>query len=74
MFTFPIWQDNTKIYRFIALPVSGLWIAYNIHYNSAFGLIAEIILLFFEVIGIVRNDIIKKSKKEGDEYESISCW
>lgn len=60
LFTFSVWQDNNKVYRWLSLPISALWITYNICYKSLFGVIAELILLIFEIVGIVR--IIREKK------------
>lgn len=60
--TYSVWQKNLKIYRFIAIIVSILFIIYAIHINSLFALITEVILLFAEIIGIFIN-------KKGDLHE-----
>lgn len=54
LFTYSVWQDNTKIYKYLALPISALWISYNICFKSMFGIIAEFVLLLFEIIGIIK--------------------
>ena len=60
LFTYSVWQDNTKIYRWLSLPISALWITYNICFKSVFGIIAELVLLMFEIVGIIK---IQKQKK-----------
>ena len=54
LYTYSIWQDDVKKYRWIAIPMSLSWITYNISVSSIFGVITEIILLIFEIIGIVK--------------------
>lgn len=55
LFTYSVWQDNTKTYRWLSLPISALWLSYNIIFKSTFGIIAELVLLSFEIVGIVKN-------------------
>lgn len=55
LFTYSVWQDNTKTYRWLSLPISALWLSYNIIFKSTFGIIAELVLLSFEIAGIVKN-------------------
>ena len=55
LFTYSVWQNNTKVYRWLSLPISALWLSYNIVYKSAFGIIAELVLLTFEITGIIKN-------------------
>jgi hypothetical protein len=54
LFTYTIWQDDIKIYRYLAVPVSICWIVYNACYLSIMGVIAETIVLSFEIIGIIK--------------------
>lgn len=58
LYTLSVWQKNTKIYKFMGIPVSLLWIAYNIFIRSLFGILLEAALFVVEIIGI-----IKASKK-----------
>ena len=60
LYTYSIWQDDVKTYRWLALPNSVLWITYNIYAKSLFGVIAELILLIIEIIGIIKIQKIKK--------------
>ena len=53
LFTYSIWQKNIKLYKWIALPVSFLWIIYNVLVGSVFGYISEGILLLVEIIGVI---------------------
>ena len=60
LYTYSIWQDEIKIYRWLAIPTSISWIIYNTYTNSIFAIISESILLIIEIIGIVK---LYKSKK-----------
>ncbi|NLA33786.1 MAG: YgjV family protein [Tenericutes bacterium] len=59
LMTYSLWQKNLKIYRFLSLPISILWLTYNIYCNSIFGIVAEIVLLIFELLAIYKYDIKK---------------
>lgn len=58
LYTLSVWQKNTKVYKFMGIPVSILWISYNIFIRSLFGILLEVALFVVEIIGI-----IKASKK-----------
>ena len=60
LYTYSIWQDDIKIYRWIAIPISLSWITYNISTKSIFGIITELVLFTIEIIGIIK--IYKKDK------------
>lgn len=59
--TYSIWQDNIKIYRFLAVPVSLCFLIYAIHINSVIAIFTEIILLIMEIIGIISLYLNKKN-------------
>lgn len=61
LFTYSVWQDNTNVYRYMAIPMSIMWIVYNLYCNSLFGTILECIMLIFEIVGIIKN---RKNKNE----------
>lgn len=63
MFTYSVWQNNNKIYRYMAVPMSIMWIVYNIICNSILGVIAESIMIIFEIIGIINIPKVTKSAK-----------
>lgn len=52
--TYSIWQDNTKIYKFISIPVSVCFIVYAIHLSSFVAIVTEVILLITEIVAIVK--------------------
>lgn len=54
LYTYSIWQDDIKLYRWLAIPISLSWITYNIHSNTLFGIITECILLIIEIIGVIK--------------------
>lgn len=60
LFTYSVWQDNNKIYRYLAIPISILWIIYNVYIYSVFAIISECILLIIKIIGVIK---LYKSKE-----------
>ena len=59
LFTYSVWQDNTNVYRYLAVPMSIMWIVYNLCCNSLLGTITECTVLVFEIAGIIRNKKLK---------------
>ncbi len=62
IYTYSIWQDEIKVYRWLSIPTSISWIIYNIYSNTLFGIISESILLIIEIIGIIKLYQQKKLK------------
>lgn len=54
LYTYSVWQDDIKVYRWLAIPYSLSWIVYNVSANSIFGIITECILLVIEIIGVIK--------------------
>ena len=67
IYTYSIWQKNTKIYKFCGIPVGILWIIYNVYIRSIFGIILETALLIFSIGGYIgelrQQKITPKSEK-----------
>lgn len=55
IYTYSVWQKNTKIYKWLGIPVSLCWITYNIYIASLFGIILEGILMTSAIIGLIRE-------------------
>jgi len=55
LYTYSVWQKKTSIYKVLGIPVSIIWIVYNIYIVSIFGVILEAVLLISAIIGIVRE-------------------
>jgi hypothetical protein len=53
--TYAIWQDKVEVYRFLGIPVSMLWLGYQISLNAIFAIILESILLISTIIGYVKE-------------------
>lgn len=55
LYTFSVWQKSTKVYKILGIPVSILWLSYNIYIHSIFGIILEFILMISAIIGFIRD-------------------
>ncbi len=60
IYTYSVWQKNTKVYKYLGIPTSICWIIYDIYITSWFGMILESALMISAIIGIVR---VHKEKK-----------
>ena len=60
LYTYSIWQDDVKVYRLLAIPVSISWITYNVYSKTLFGIITESVLLIIEIVGVIKLKKIKK--------------
>ena len=56
LYTFSVWQKSTKVYKILGIPVSLLWLSYNIYIHSIFGIILEFILMTSAVIGFTKEN------------------
>lgn len=63
LYTYSIWQKNTKIYKILGVPVSIGAIIYNLYINSICGVIFESFLAVSAIIGLLRENINNKSVK-----------
>ena len=52
--TYSIWQDNVKIYKFLAIPVSVCFIIYAFHIGSVVAIITEVVLLITEIVALIK--------------------
>lgn len=69
IFNYSVWQKNIKIYRWLSVPVSALYITYNVFVHTIMGVVLEVILLAFEIVGIVRLYWKPKKKLEAQDIE-----
>lgn len=63
LYTFSVWQKNTKVYKLLGMPIEAIWIVYNIYIFSIFGIILESILAISTVVGYLRELREKKHIK-----------
>lgn len=62
LYTYSVWQKNTKRYKILGIPVGIIWIIYNIYIFSIFGIILETVLAISAIIGYIKEN--KKIKGE----------
>lgn len=60
LYTYSVWQKNTKIYKLLGIPIGILWVLYNIYIMSLFGIILEGTLLICSTTGYILE--AKKNK------------
>lgn len=55
LYTYSVWQKNTKIYKILGMPIGIIWIIYNIYIFSVFGIISETVLAVSAIIGYMKE-------------------
>ena len=55
LYTFSVWQKNTKVYKLLGMPIEAIWIIYNVYIFSIFGIILESVLAVSTVVGYLRE-------------------
>lgn len=56
LYTYSVWQKNTKVYKLLGIPIGIMWIIYNIYIFSIFGIILEVVLAISSIIGYIREN------------------
>lgn len=56
LYTYSVWQKNTKVYKLLGMPIGIMWIIYNIYIFSIFGIILEVVLAISSIIGYIREN------------------
>ncbi len=70
LYTFSVWQKNTKVYKLLGMPIEAIWIVYNIYIFSIFGIILESILAISTVVGYLRE--LREKKHINNKYYFFS--
>lgn len=52
--TFAYWQSNLRLYTIISFINSIIWVIYGICYKSIFAVVAELVIIIFELIRIFK--------------------
>lgn len=55
LYTYSIWQKNTKVFKLLGIPVSIFYIIYNVYVKSILGVVFEGLLMFSAIIGLIRE-------------------
>ena len=61
LYEISIWQNSTKVYKMLGIPVAFCWMSYNGFVLSPFGVICEFIMLTVSIYGYVKE--VKSHKK-----------
>lgn len=56
IYTYALWQTNTKIYKFLGIIVNGLMIIYDIYINSILGTILISISFVSSLVGYLKEN------------------
>lgn len=56
LYTYSVWQKDTKIYKILGIFVELIWIIYNIYIFSIFGIILEVVLAISAIIGYIKEN------------------
>ncbi len=68
LYEISIWQNNTKVYKILGIPVALCWMLYNVFVFSVAGIVSEGIIFLAAVIGYWREyraDKLQNSKRLG---------
>lgn len=65
LYEISIWQKNTKVYKFLGIPVAFCWMVYNGFELSVFGVLCEMAVLVASVVGYVGEVKAGKKRKRG---------
>ena len=56
MYTYALWQKNTKTYKLLGIIVNGLMIVYDIYIGSIFGVVLISIAFVNSIVGFVKEN------------------
>ncbi len=56
IYTYALWQKNTRTYKILGIIVNGLMIVYDIYIKSIFGVVLITISFVSSIIGYIRED------------------
>ncbi len=65
-----IWQNSTKVYKFLGIPVALCWMLYNGFIFSWVGVITESFMLIASIVGYVRE--VRGGKKRKAQAKSAA--
>lgn len=68
IYTFSVWQKNTKIYKLLGTPVSICWIIYNVYVFSITGMVLETCVLISAIQGYMLE--LKSNKLNAEKIQN----
>lgn len=63
LYEISIWQNGTRMYKFLGIPVALCWMLYNGFIMSVAGIISEGVVFLAAVVGYVRD--LRRGRKHG---------
>lgn len=70
LYEISIWQQSTKVYKLLGIPVAFCWMSYNAFVLSPFGAICELGMLIASIYGYVKELKAGRKKKK----KKSSAW
>ena len=67
IYTYALWQKNTKTYKLLGITVNALMIVYNVYIKSILGVILISIAFANSIIGFLKEKTIQKNDNMGKE-------
>lgn len=61
LYTYSVWQNNTKLYKILGIIIEIIWMIYNIYIFSVFGIVFELALTLSAIIGVIRESTNNKN-------------
>lgn len=65
LYEISIWQNSTKLYKFLGIPVALCWMLYNGFILSVVGIISEGIIFLAATVGYIRDWRREKKVRQG---------
>lgn len=50
---YTLWQKDVKIYRWVSIPVSVLFVIFNFYYKSYLAVVLEIVVLIVKIVSVI---------------------
>ena len=63
LYTYSVWQKSPLVYKKVGIPVSVMWVIYNIYVFSVFGIVLETVLLVAATVGVIVATRENKERK-----------
>lgn len=64
LYEFSIWQNSTRVYKFLGIPVALCWMLYNGFILSVAGILAEGVVFLAAIVGYVKDLRGRKRKRK----------
>lgn len=64
IYTYALWQKNTKTYKLLGIIVNGLMIVYDIYIQSIFGVVLISVAFISSIVGYLKENKTNKSNQE----------